>query len=197
MRLVVGLGNPGARYQDTPHNVGFWVCDRIVERHHLGAASRKFQGSFSRGRMLRQDVGVLRPETSMNLSGESVAEAVRYLPLEPEDVLVVVDDLDLPLGRLRLRARGGDGGHRGLRSVIEHLGTRDFARVRVGVGRPPAGWNPSGYLLGRLPQEQRERLDSSVERAVEAVETFLERDIEAAMNRYNPPPRENDEEERA
>ena len=196
MRLVVGLGNVGRRYRDTPHNVGFRVCDRLVERHHLGDPVQKFSGLFWRGRVAREDVGVLKPETYMNLSGESVSEAVRYLPLTAEDLLVVFDDMDLPRGRLRIRPSGGDGGHRGLRSVIEHLGTQRFPRIRIGVGRPPSGWRPTGFLLGRLGKEEREQLSEAVERAADAVETLLERGIEEAMNRYNPSPR-NDEGEDA
>jgi PTH1 family peptidyl-tRNA hydrolase len=196
MRLLVGLGNPGRRYRSTPHNVGFRVCDRFVEQHQLGEPGRKFQGAFWRGRLRDEDVGVLKPETYMNVSGTAVAEAVRYLPVEPSDLIVVFDDMDLPLGRLRIRPRGGSGGHRGLQSIIEGLGTKDFARVRLGVGRPPSGWRPTGYLLGKLGKESGRRLDEAVERAVEAVDTLLWRGIEEAMNRYNPSPPETEEENR-
>jgi PTH1 family peptidyl-tRNA hydrolase len=187
MRIVAGLGNPGRRYRETPHNVGFRVCDLLVERHGLGPRARKFQGELWRGRVGAQEVAVLKPETYMNLSGESVAEALRYLPAGPQDLLVVIDDMDLPVGRLRLRARGGDGGHLGLRSVIERLGTSDFARLRVGVGRPPEGFLPARYLLSRAERERRERLGAAVERGADAVEAWISRGIEAAMNEYNPP----------
>ena len=197
MRLVVGLGNVGRRYRDTPHNAGFGVCDRLVERHHLGESVRKFQGAFWRGRIVGTDVGVLKPETYMNLSGESVAEAVRYLPLEAEDVVVVYDEMDLPRGRLRIRKSGGSGGHRGLESVIEHLGMKGFPRIRLGVGRPPSGWRTPGFLLGRLGKEAREQLQATVDRATDALETLLESGIDEAMNRFNPPPREREEEEKA
>ena len=173
------------------------MCDRLVERHHLGEPVRKFQGGFWRGRIVGTDVGVLKPETYMNLSGESVAEAVRYLPLEAEDVVVVYDEMDLPRGRLRIRKAGGSGGHRGLESVIEHLGTKGFPRIRLGVGRPPSGWRTPGFLLGRLGKEDREQLQATVDRATDAVETLLERGIDEAMNRFNPPPREREEEEKA
>jgi PTH1 family peptidyl-tRNA hydrolase len=197
MRLVVGLGNVGRRYRNTPHNAGFWVCDRLIERHHLGEPVQKFSGSFWRGRITGTDVGVLKPETYMTLSGEAVAEAVRYLPLEAEDVIVVFDDMDLPRGRIRIRKSGGDGGHRGLMSVIEQLGTKNFPRLRLGVGRPPSGWRSTGFLLGRLGKEDREQLRQVVDRAADAVETLLERGIDEAMNRYNPSPREREEEEKA
>ena len=196
MRLLVGLGNPGRRYRATPHNAGFRICDRFAEQNHLGEPAHKFQGVFWRDRLRGEDVGVLKPETYMNVSGDAVAEAVRYLPVEPSDLIVVFDDMDLPLGRLRIRPRGGSGGHRGLQSIIDSLGTKDFARLRLGVGRPPSGWKPTGYLLGRLGKESRQRLDEAVERAVEAVETLLWRGIEEAMNHYNPSPPDTGEEKK-
>ena len=131
MFLIVGLGNPGRRYRDTPHNAGFLVCDRFASRHHLGAEVVKFQGLFRRGQVDHQDVGVLKPQTYMNRSGDSVAEAVRFLPIEPEEIFLVFDDMDLPSGKLRLRKAGGHGGHNGIRSVVDRLGTSDFARLRV------------------------------------------------------------------
>lgn len=197
MRLLVGLGNPGARYRDTPHNVGFQVCDRLAERHRLGAPARKFDGDFWRGRVAGEDVGILKPETYMNLSGRSVAEAIRYLPVEGADLIVVMDDMDLPLGRIRVRPHGGDGGHRGLRSIIECLGTSGFPRVRVGVGRPPEGRGATGHLLGRTGPEARDRLREAVGRAIGAVETLITRGVEAAMNDYNAPPSDPQEEDKA
>lgn len=197
MWLLVGLGNPGKRYRDTPHNVGFWVCDALARRHHLGDPTRKFQGEFFRGRIGGQDVAMLKPDTYMNLSGESVAEALRYLPVEAERLMLVLDDLDLPPGRLRLRARGGDGGHLGLRSVIERVGTPEFPRLRIGVGRPPEGWDPAGYLLSRMGSELRGCLEDAVERGADAVERVLSDGIEAAMNDFNPPHREQQEEGQA
>ena len=140
MRLIVGLGNPGGKYRDTPHNAGFLVCDRFAERHHMAGESSKFQGRFRRGRVRQQDIAVLKPETYMNLSGQAVSEAVRYLPLTAEDIVLVFDDIDLPQGCIRIRPHGGSGGHLGVASVIEQLGSGDFPRVRVGVGRPVLRW---------------------------------------------------------
>jgi PTH1 family peptidyl-tRNA hydrolase len=187
MRLVVGLGNPGSRYRDTPHNLGSWVCDLLAERHGLRDEVEKFQGRFRRGRIEGEDVGLLRPQTYMNASGESVAEAIRYLPTSAEELVVVFDDMDLPLGRLRIRPSGGHGGHNGLRSIIQRLGSQDFARVRVGVGRPPEGWSATGHLLGRIPAELRPRFDEAVVRAADAVECIWEEGVRAAMNRFNAP----------
>lgn len=185
MRLIVGLGNPEPVYHDTPHNAGFVVCDRFAERHRIGDEVRKFRGGFRRGRVAGEDIGVLKPETYMNLSGESVIEAVRYLPLECNDVIVVSDDMDLPSGRVRVRPGGGHGGHNGIRSVIEHLGTQDFPRIRVGVGRPPGDREPTGYLLSKLPTAEQKRFVQTVDLAVDALDSILKAGVEEAMNRYN------------
>jgi PTH1 family peptidyl-tRNA hydrolase len=185
MRLIAGLGNPGARYRDTPHNAGFRVCDRLAERHGLEPAVEKFEGLFQRGRVAGKDVGILKPQTYMNLSGESIARAIRYLPTDVEDLIVVYDDMDLPSGRLRIRPRGGAGGHNGLKSIIRHLGTQEFARIRIGVGRPTGERSATGHLLGRVNTEERERFDETVALAVDALETMLTEGIDEAMNRYN------------
>lgn len=187
MRLVVGLGNPGARYRDTPHNLGFWVCDRLAERFHIENEVQKFQARFRRGRIGDEDVGLLWPQTFMNVSGESVAEALRYLPVSVEDLIVVYDDMDLPLGRLRLRPEGGHGGHNGLRSIIESIGSRGFPRVRVGVGRPAEGWSATGHLLSRIPEADRDKFEAAADRAADAVCCIWERGVAEAMNRFNAP----------
>ena len=185
MRLIVGLGNPGRRYRDTPHNAGFLVCDRFAEIHHIGEESRKFQGRFRRGRFGSEDVALLKPETYMNLSGESVAEAVRYLPIESSDIILVFDDMDLPGGRIRVRPRGGSGGHHGIQSTIDHLGSQDFPRVRIGVGRPSQRrWNV-GHLLGKVRRDDRKLFSDTIDLAVQALETILDEGTEEAMNRFN------------
>ena len=194
MRLIVGLGNPGKRYQDTPHNAGFLVCDRFAERHVLGDEARKYSGLFRRGRVAGEDIGVLKPTTYMNLSGRSVAEALRYLPAEGSDLILVFDDLELPLGKLRIRPGGGHGGHNGTRSVIESIGQRDCPRLRVGVGRPEGQRDPTGHLLSRVRSENRKQFEQTVERAVEALDCLLENGVDEAMNRYNGLPAIGEEE---
>ena len=160
MLLFVGLGNPGPRYAETPHNAGFVVCDRFAARHRFAAPVEKYQGVFARGKVGAHDVGVLRPQTFMNLSGQSVAAALRYLPVEPAELVVVFDEMDIPSGKLRLRKKGGHGGHNGLRSIIEQIGTSDFPRIRVGhrpsadgprADRPPAleGWRRGARAIRR------------------------------------------------
>ncbi len=185
MHLIVGLGNPEPKYRETPHNAGFIVCDRFADRHHMSGDVAKFRGMFRRGRVASADVGVLKPETYMNLSGESVAEAMRYLPIEHEDVIVVSDDMELPTGKIRIRKNGGHGGHNGLRSIIQHLGSQEFPRVRVGVGRPDEGRDPTGHLLSRVREDERARFSETVDLAVDALEVVLRDGLDKAMNRYN------------
>jgi PTH1 family peptidyl-tRNA hydrolase len=185
MRLIVGLGNPGARYKDTVHNAGFRVCDRFAERHRLGNPVTRFQGLFWRGRACNEDVGVLKPQTYMNESGRSLSEALRYLPAESEDVIVVYDEMDIPEGRLRIRKQGGHGGHNGIRSVIDHLGSGDFPRIRIGVGRPVGRGEPTSHLLSRVRKSERQRFAETVDLAVDALDSILANGIDLAMNHYN------------
>jgi PTH1 family peptidyl-tRNA hydrolase len=185
MRLIVGLGNPGPEYARTPHNAGFMVCDVLAERHRFGPEARKFSSLLRRGRIGREDVALLKPQTYMNLSGDAVAEALRYMPVECEDILVVIDEMDLPLGKLRIRPSGGHGGHNGLRSIIDRLGTQAFPRLRLGVGRPPDGRSPTGHLLGKLSPDAHERLARATMRAAEAAESIVIDGVESAMNRFN------------
>jgi PTH1 family peptidyl-tRNA hydrolase len=194
MRLVVGLGNPGARYRDTPHNAGFRVCDLLAARHSFGPESARYQGLFRRGRIRADEVGLLKPQTYMNLSGDSVAEALRYLPIEPADVILVYDELDLPAGRVRIRPGGSPAGHNGVISVVERLGTREIPRVRVGVGRPAERGREIGHLLGKVRPELREIFEKSLERAADAVEAMLEHGVKEAMNRINGLPAIGEEE---
>jgi len=185
MWLIVGLGNPGKRYAQTLHNAGFRVCDAFARRNRLGEEAPKFEGQFRRGRFADQDVGVLKPATYMNLSGSSVAQALRYLPVEPQNLVVVYDDMDIPAGALRLRKGGGHGGHNGMRSIIESLGTQAFARIRVGIGRPESERGATGHVLGKPAADQAKLFEDAILRAAEALESILRDGIDVAMNRYN------------
>ena len=194
MLLLVGLGNPGPRYAETRHNVGFRIADRFAERHAI-ALDEGFGGLYGRGPVrapdgAEHDVAVLEPLTYMNLSGDSVAAALRKLPVEDlsRELLVVFDDVDLPFGRLRLRGRGGAGGHRGLTHIIERLGHGDFPRLRFGVGRPPDGMETSDYVLEPFAPDEQAELDERVRAAAEAVEAALFEGVERAMNRVNRDP---------
>jgi PTH1 family peptidyl-tRNA hydrolase len=187
VKLVVGLGNPGRRYAATRHNVGFRVVERFAARHAIPLDQERFLGRYGRGRVLGLDVGVLAPETFMNLSGDAVAAALRRLPVEDpaRDLVVVLDDVDLPFGRLRIRPSGGAGGHKGLADIIEKLGRRDFARVRFGVGRPSLPMDTADFVLQRFAPEEEAALGPRVEEAVQALETLLTEGPAEAMNRFN------------
>lgn len=189
MKLVVGLGNPGSRYRGTRHNVGFLVVDRIAERWQVGfagwrqiaAVARKHAGAG------RQDVLLAKPLTFMNLSGDAVAELVRYYRLAIPDVLVVLDEAELPLGRVRIRPRGSDGGHNGLGSILDRLGTTAVPRLRIGVGRPgrEQARDLKDHVLATFDRDEQPVVEEAVERAADAVDAVLHDGIAAAMNRYN------------
>ena len=184
MKVVVGLGNPGPRYASTRHNVGFWVLDRLAERHRWSFSKREYRSHLAHGRLGDEDVVLMKPQTFMNASGEAVDEARRGLGVEPADFVVVYDDLDLDLGRVRVKARSGAGGHHGVESVIEHLATKEFPRVRLGVGRPTIG-EPVEYLLAPPPAAELEVLQSAVSEAADAAEAVIREGVIPAMNRYN------------
>ena len=187
MKLIVGLGTPGATYARTRHNVGFRVLDRIAERNRLRFGERDYKSHVARGSIAGARCVLLKPQTYMNLSGEAVGRARRALRLEPAEILIVYDDLDLPLGRLRIRDAGGAGGHHGVESIIEAVGGKGFPRIRIGIGRP-AG-DPVDYLTDEpITPEEEPVLDAALERAAEAAEKWLSDGIAAAMNRFNVAP---------
>lgn len=189
MWLVVGLGNPGSRYADTRHNVGFMVASRLAPSSAEFRA--KFSGEFAQFDLAGERVGVLKPLTYMNESGRSVRAAATFFKLEPSAVIVIHDELDVPFGQLRLKQGGGDAGHNGLRSITAHLGSPNYIRLRVGIGRPPAGFAGSGadYVLQAFPLADRPTLEQVVDRAVEAVVLTLSRGLSAAMNTTNQKPK--------
>ncbi len=187
MKLIAGLGNPGREYQNTPHNVGFDVVDLVCRR--LGGEwrdSSRFAGRIARVLYGSVPLLLVQPQTFMNASGECVGAVARYFRVAPQAVTVVSDDAALPPGRLRIRAGGSDGGHRGLQSVIQHLGTDAFARLRLGIGRgEKPGKGLVGHVLGRFPPEEQARIDRVLPVAVEALLCLVQDGTAAAMNRYN------------
>lgn len=195
MKLVVGLGNPGPRYADTRHNAGFRVLCRFAGQHGISLSGRCFGGSYGQGALGTSKVGLLEPHTFMNRSGESVLLAVAELGIDsPElDLLVVYDDMDLPLGRIRLRKSGGAGGQNGIGHVIERLQSRAVPRVRFGIGRPAAGQDAIDYVLSPFEPAEAPALAAAVDRAAGAIETFVRDGMDAAMNRYNLPPGDSEE----
>jgi PTH1 family peptidyl-tRNA hydrolase len=187
LQLIVGLGNPGPQYANTRHNCGFMVVDRLAERWGIPLALEKqFQGSYGEGFALGGKRRLLKPATYMNRSGEAVRAVLDWYKLDPRSVLVVYDDADLPLGRLRLRGSGSAGGHNGMKSVIQHLGSEAFPRLRLGVGRPKGNQDMVGHVLGRFEPTEQAVLERVLRAAVEAVECCLQEGLRAAMNRFNP-----------
>jgi PTH1 family peptidyl-tRNA hydrolase len=187
VKLIVGLGNPGPRYAATRHNVGFQIVERFAARRGTALRERRFRGRFGTPRIGSVEVAVLEPLTYMNLSGRSVLEAVRELPVEDpsQDLIVVLDDVDLPFGRLRIRPGGGAGGHKGLADVIARLRRDDFARLRFGVGRPAPGLDTADYVLEPFAPEEEAELEGRLEAAVQALDDILAEGVTAAMNRHN------------
>lgn len=185
MKMVVGLGNPGPEYRGTRHNLGFEVLEELARRHRVRRQEQRDQALVAWLELDGEQVVLVKPLTYMNLSGNAVRALQKRHGLSLQHLLVVCDDLDLPLGRLRLRQSGGAGGHRGLASVISALGSNEFSRLRVGVGRPPGREEVVDYVLGRFAPEERETAAAAVRRAADAVETWLRCGIEEAMNAFN------------
>lgn len=185
-KIVVGLGNPGRKYRQTRHNIGAAVVQELERRKGL-RSTRSSLATVAAAEIAGEQVVLARPRTYVNESGRAVQSLLRRSRLQQlEDLLVVVDDMELPLGTLRLRPNGSDGGHNGLRSIIEAVGSRSFPRLRIGIGRPPAGVDPIDYVLGEFGLEERETLGRAQLTAADAVEHWAEHGIAETMNRFNP-----------
>ena len=184
--LVVGLGNPGEKYEETRHNVGFMVADELGKRGSFSIQKVKYHALTSTATIGGQGALVMKPTTYMNLSGEAVGEAARFYKIPPDHVLVISDDVDLPLGKLRLRTNGSAGGHNGLKSIIQHLGSDQFPRLKVGVGgKPHPDYDMADWVLSKFQGEDKKLIDETVKRAAEAVECLLKDGPQKAMNRFN------------
>ncbi len=183
--LIAGLGNPGRDYAGNRHNVGFRCVNRLAATHSLSFSRRQKRANVAMGPIGGRSVILVKPRTFMNKSGGPIAALTRFYRVPLDRVLVVYDDLDLPLGTTRLRPSGGAGGHRGVRSVINQLGCRDFPRLRVGIGRPPGRMDPADYVLQDFSREEEHLLDETLEQATAAIETWLAEGVDEAMTRYN------------
>ena len=184
MHVVVGLGNPGRKYEGTRHNVGFEVVELLARRHGLPALKVSKNAAVSKGKIVAEDVILARPLTYMNLSGDAIGPLLRYYKVEPEQLIVIHDELDFEPGDVRLKNGGGHGGHNGLRSTIDHVG-REFVRVRIGIGKPPGSQDGSSFVLSRFDRSSRELIDQAIDDAADAVELVLEHGIKSAMNSFN------------
>lgn len=186
--LIVGLGNPGREYAGNRHNIGFQIADRAAAAHQLAFRKVQFQAMIAVGRLRDRRVVIARPQTYMNDSGRAVSALLNFYKIPRNRLLVIFDDLDLPFGTLRLRSDGGAGGHNGMRSIIAQLGNTDYARLRVGLGRPPGRMDPAAFVLQDFSRDEALELPGVIERAVQAIETFVVADINTAMNQFNSSP---------
>ncbi|GGK32062.1 peptidyl-tRNA hydrolase [Caldalkalibacillus thermarum] len=185
MKIIVGLGNPGPKYAQTRHNIGFLTVDRLAEKLGISINQEKWRSLVGETSVSGEKVLLLKPMTYMNRSGEAVIEVVRFFQCPVEDVLVIYDDLDLPFGTMRLRLKGGHGGHNGVRSLIDHLGSQTFKRIRMGIGRPENG-DVVHYVLNPFPPQERQQLAEFIDRGASAAEAYLNTDdFTQVMNRYN------------
>lgn len=184
--LIVGLGNPGREYAFNRHNVGFMTVSRLAARHNTAFTRRQGKALITSLRLGDdRQVILAKPQTFMNLSGEAVAPLVKFFEIDLERLMVCYDDLDLPVGALRLRPDGGAGGQNGVKSIIQHLGTQNFPRLRLGIGRPPGRMDPAAYVLQDFRQPDDAIMEQTVDKAVEAIETFVKHGLATAMNKFN------------
>ncbi|MYA59547.1 MAG: aminoacyl-tRNA hydrolase [Chloroflexi bacterium] len=184
-RLIVGLGNPGAAYVGTRHNVGFLVCDRLAAQDPVRWRATRYRAEIWTGQIEAMPVCLLKPQTFVNESGSAVQAALRTFGLDPSTLILVHDDLDLAFARIRVRPAGGSGGHNGMRSIIRTLGTDRLARVKIGLGRPPAGVDPADFVLSGFALSERDDADQAVERAAAAVRALLTTDLDSTMQQFN------------
>ena len=185
VRLVVGLGNPGNTYKKTRHNVGFMVLDQIAEDFSIALVKQKFDTVFGRGSVDGVEVVLAKPMAFMNRSGPQVQKIARYYRILSEDMLVVHDDIDLAFGRIKIKEKGGDGGHKGVRSIIDAFGGGDFVRLRIGVGRPEAGINAADHVLGKFSLKEKKVLHRIITEARDAIVTILCKGAKEGMDRFN------------
>jgi len=186
VKLILGLGNPGRSYGWTRHNVGFLLLDCLAKRHRIEISRRGMKSLYGRGRIGSEEVILAKPQTFMNLAGEAAQRLLQFFKLEPQKVIVLHDDLDLPWGQVRVRVRGGDGGHKGIRSIMEALGNESFVRFKIGIGRPErSSQDPADFVLEPMTGEKREELKEMIEGNAEALETLILEGPQQAMNRFH------------
>ncbi len=189
MHIIVGLGNPEKDYKGTRHNMGFETVNKLAYDHNVGINKAKFRAHLGEGHVAGQRVLLAKPQTYMNLSGESVREILAFYKLPPESLIVIYDDTSLELGQIRVRERGSAGGQKGMANVIYQLETDDIVRVRVGIGEKPPGWDLADYVTSRFKPNEMEAMVEGVTKAADAVEIILRHGVQEAMNRFNPKPK--------
>ena len=185
MYLIAGLGNPESEYDHTRHNIGFMVINELAKKLEIAVTKNQFDGLYGKGKIGSETVILLKPQTYMNLSGKSIVPFANFYKISSQNILVIQDDIDLEVGALKIRKKGGAGTHNGMKSVIEQLGTQEFPRVRVGIGMPQRKADLIHHVLGAIPEEEKQVLEKTIQKAVEAVIAIVQEDIDYAMNQYN------------
>lgn len=185
MKVIVGLGNPEKKYDGTRHNIGFSVIDRISDEYNIPLDIKKHKGLCGKGVIAGEKVVLVKPLTYMNLSGECVREVMDFYKLTPQDIIVIFDDISLPPGKIRIRPKGSAGGHNGIKSIIAHLNSEEFPRIKCGIGDKPKGYDLADYVLSRFGKEELSDIDGGRQKALKACECIILQGIDAAMNQYN------------
>lgn len=185
MYLIVGLGNPGLQYVGTRHNIGFAILDYLAGKNNLTFTDSKWRAAVAKAVIWDESVVLLKPQTFMNLSGTAVAQAVHFYKLQPANIIIIHDDLDLDIGRLKIVPGGGDGGHKGIRSIIEYLDTKDFPRLKIGIGRPSSPVLPEKYVLGKFDAEEKKMIEQKIPVVSEGLRVILQQGLPASMNFIN------------
>lgn len=185
MFLIAGLGNPTKTYAGTRHNIGFEVLDCLADRCGISVNAKKYKALYGMGQIEGQKVLLMKPQTFMNLSGEAVSAMASYYKIQPQQMIVIYDDINLPTGQLRVRKKGSAGGHNGVKNIIERTGSSDFMRVRVGIGEKPEGWDLADYVLSKFSKTERPLMEEAIDDAASAVILMIGQGADVAMNRYN------------
>ena len=186
MKIIAGLGNPGSEYANTKHNVGFMFVDALADKLGIDGWKTKYDALVAEGHMGAEKILLMKPLTYMNESGRAIGPLLSWYKLEPQDLIVVHDDMDIPAGTVRIRRKGSAGGHNGIKSILYHVGDENFARVRIGIGRPQPGWTVVNHVLAPFSAEDAPKIREAIQYLLPAVECIVTEDVDMAMNRYNP-----------
>lgn len=185
MYLIVGLGNPENEYANTRHNMGFDAINELAKNNNISITKNKFTSLYETGIIQGQKVILLKPQTFMNLSGQAIKEASQFYNIEPENIIVIYDDIDIEKGKIKLRKKGGAGSHNGMKSVVQELNSNNFIRIRIGIGQPEFKSDMINYVIGKVPEEEQKMLQNGTHKAAEAIEEILKNGIDIAMNKFN------------
>lgn len=185
MYLIVGLGNPEQEYGNTRHNMGFDTINKLSEKYNIDVSKNKFQGLYGKGEIEQEKIILLKPQTYMNLSGICIKQFVDFYKIEQEKILVIYDDMDIEPGKIKIRKKGSSGGHNGMKSIIHELGTEEFQRIRIGIGKPIGYQDKINYVIGKIPEKEISELEKGVDKAEEAVIEIIKNGIDIGMNKFN------------